>query len=495
MKKKLISLVLILAIIASFSVTAFATDVNSSLGTLTLDNTKLALGVGDTATLTASESGCIMSDSTWTSSDESVATVSGGVVTGLKLGRTTVTATATDGQSASCVVHVALKGIDVSRYQQSINWTDVKNSGVQFAIIRTGFGSENWSQQTDAYFSQNYDGATANGIKVGVYHFSYATTTAAAAEEARMCLSILNGRHLDYPVFYDIEYQAQRTLSREQLTSIAATFCSAIENGGYKAGIYSSPSFFNTNLSSSSLDCYDKWVASWGVDSAKYSNPYTVWQYGSGNVPGITTGVVDLNYSYVDYSSNGQNTTPVDPSDPNLNPGTDGDDMLKSDTTWDYTFGSNNAYYYKITTTRSSAPPAASSNPSAVSVEFSKKLTDGYIYKITNVGSGSALITTGTGSTSVAFTAYGRSMSVASDTTSPLYMKKGKTYQFKFTPMGTTATPYFATGNGSILKQVALVKSGNSYYYKVQAVGTGCTSVYSTLPGQQPVRQCLVIVS
>jgi GH25 family lysozyme M1 (1,4-beta-N-acetylmuramidase) len=493
MKKKLISLVLMLAIIASFSVTALAADVSGSLGTLKLDKTKLALGVGDFATLTASESGCIMSDATWTSSDESVATVNGGVVTGVKLGRATITATATDGQKASCVVHVVLKGIDVSAWQKSINWTEVKNSGVQFAIIRTGYGSEQWEKQTDAYFKQNYDGATANGIKVGVYHFSYATTTAAAAEEARMCLSILNGRHLDYPVFYDIEYQEQRTLSREQLTSIAVTFCSAIENAGYKAGIYSSPSFFNSNLSSPELDRYDKWVANWGVDVAKYDKPYTMWQYGSDYVPGITTGVVDLDYSYVDYSASGQNTTPVNPTNPNLSG--DGDDVLISDTTWDYTFGTNDTYYYKITTSRSSPPPAFSSNPAAVTVAFSKKLPDGYLYKITNVGEGSALITTGTGATSVAFTAHGRAKSVISDTTMPFTMKVGKTYQFKFTPTGTTEKPYFATGNGSVLKQVALVKSGNSYYYKVQAVKTGCTGVYTTLSGQNPVRHCVITVA
>lgn len=491
MKRKLVSLVLALAMIASLCTTAaYATDTSTiTSAPMTLGSTKLALRIGESASLTASVMGCIMSDAVLTSSDPNVATVIGNTVTGAGLGRAVVTATTSDGQTATCNVHVVLKGIDVSAWQGNINWSSVKSSGVDFAIIRTGYGSEMWDQQTDAYFNANYSGATANGIKVGVYHFSYATTVAAAAEEARMCLSILNGRKLDYPVFYDIEDSTQRVLSRELLSSIAQTFCSAIESAGYKAGIYSSPSIYNSNLASSILDPYDKWVAHWGVDVAKYSNPYTMWQYGSATVPGIS-GAVDQNYSYVDYSSVNQPTTPVeDPSQ--VSP----DTTFKSDTTYPYNFGSNSSYIYKITTNSASRPTAVSSNPSAVSVAFYQKTTGGYLYKITNVNQGAAEITTTLGSLSASFTANGKANGVISDTTHPFTIKRGATYQFKFTPNGTSATPVFTTGNGSVLKPVLTQKVGSSYYYKISGSGSGCTGVYSTLPGQQAVRQCVITVA
>ena len=489
MKRKLLSLVLALAMIASLSTTAYATDTSSASGTMTLDNTKLALRVGESASLTASVMGCIMSDAVLTSSDTNVVSVMGNTVTGASLGRAVITATTSDGQTATCTVHVVMKGIDVSSWQGSISWGDVKSSGVDFAIIRTGYGSEQWDKQTDAYFNANYNGATANGIKVGVYHFSYATTVAAAAEEARMCLSILNGRPLDYPVFMDIETSAQRLLSRELLSSIAQTFCSAIEAGGYKAGIYSSPSIYNSNLSSSTLDPYDKWVAHWGVDAAKYSNPYTVWQYGSATVPGIS-GAVDQDYSYMDYTSAGQPVTPVQTPSQTPSPVT-----LKSDTTAPYSFGSNSSYIFKITTSSSSAPTTVSSNSSAVSVALYQKVSGGYLYKITNVGAGTALITTSVGDYSVAFTAYGKANGVVSDTTHPFTIKRGATYQFKFTLNGTTATPKFTTANGSVIRPVLTQKVGSSYYFKISGVGSGCTGVYSTLPGQQAVRQCVVTVA
>ncbi|MDF1495575.1 GH25 family lysozyme [Caproiciproducens sp. CPB-2] len=491
MKRKLVSLVLALAMIASLCTTAaYATDTSTvTSAAMTLDSTKLALRVGESASLTASVMGCIMSDAVLTSSDPGVATVVGNTVTGAGLGKAVITATTSDGQTATCNVHVVLKGIDVSAWQGGINWSSVKSSGVDFAIIRTGYGSEQWDKQTDAYFNANYDGATANGIKVGVYHFSYATTVAAAAEEARMCLSILNGRKLDYPVFYDIEDSTQRVLSRELLSSIAQTFCSAIESAGYKAGIYSSPSIFNSNLSSSVLDPYDKWVAHWGVDVARYSNPYTVWQYGSATVPGIS-GAVDQDYSYVDYSSSSQPTNPV--QDPSQTPSTT---TFRSDTTAPYSFGTNSSYIYKITTTSSVMPKAVSSNPSAVSVAFYQKTTGGYLYRITNVNQGSATITTTLGDLSTSFTANGRASGVISDTTYPFTIKRGATYQFKFTPSGTSAAPVFTTGNGSVLKPVLQQKVGSSYYYKISGLSAGCTGVYSTLPGQQPVRQCVVTVA
>ncbi len=487
MKKRLISLILVLAMVASFSITAFATDSSSGVVPLSLNSTKLSLKVGESASLTASVMGC-EAEVTWSSSNDSVATINSGTVTAASLGKAVITATTVDGLSASCAVHVALKGIDVSRYQYDINWNSVKDDGVDFAIIRTGYGHEDWANQTDPYFNANYDGATTNGIKVGVYHYSYATTVAAAAEEARMCLSILNGRKLDYPVFLDVEDPTQRVLSRELLTAITTTFCQAIQNAGYKAGVYSSPSIFNSNLIN--LDTqYDKWVAHWGVDSPRYNNAYTMWQYGSGPVAGIN-GSTDLDYSYVDYCSIGQPSTPGTPETPNI-PTT-----LQCDTTSPYSFGSNNTYCYKITTPAGTAPVAASSNSAAVTVAYSAKTSGGYLYKITNVNAGMAMITTtAADGSAVSFMAYGKANGLVCDTTLPFTMKRGATYTFKFTPNGTAGVPKFTTGNGSVISPVQTSKIGGCYYIKIKANGRGCTGVYTTLPNQQSVRHCIVTVA
>ena len=139
---------------------------------------------GESGVLFATSSSGTATVQSWSSSNPSVATVSGGRVQGISYGISTVTAYFPDGSYASCQVHVALMGIDVSYYQGNINWTSVANSGlVDFAIIRTGYGGENWSTQKDTCFEQNYSGCVANNIPVGVYHFSYATTPEMAKKE------------------------------------------------------------------------------------------------------------------------------------------------------------------------------------------------------------------------------------------------------------------------------------------------------------------------
>lgn len=391
MKKKWIALLLSLVMAVSAGLPAFA-----DTAPLTLSSANVGIKVGESTSLTAFSGGSQITNATWSSDSPGVASVSGGTVTGVTLGRATVTAKTSDGRSASCVVHVAKKGIDVSYYQGNISWADVKNSGIDFAIIRAGYGSKLIDSQTDTNFGANYDGATANGIKAGAYWMSYATTTDEAVDEAQMCLSVINGRHLDYPVFIDIEQASQKTLPKDQLTAIAAAFCKAITDTGYKAGIYSPTSIFNSNLGGPSLDSYDKWPAHWGVNAADYSSPYAMWQYGTGTVPGITSGVVDMDYSYRDYP----NPVPT-PED----------------------------------------------------------------------------------------------TSILSDTGSVLTMQKGKSYTFKFTPNGTSAVPSFTTGNSGVIKSASVQKIGGSYYYKITAAGSGCTAVYSTLPGQQPVRRCVVTVA
>lgn len=462
-------------------------------GTFHLDQSSLGIKVGETALLVPSYDSFSVTSAMWITSDPSVATVDGnGNVTGVKLGQATITAQSPSGDIATCRVHVALKGIDVSRYQYSIDWNSVKNAGIDFAIIRTGFGGENWEKQTDPYFEANYAGATQNGIKVGVYHYSYATNTAMASQEADLCLSILKGRHLDYPVFYDVENSAQNALSPDTLAAIVNTFASKLQQAGYKVGLYSFVNFYNAHLTSSALDSYDKWVANTGVDAPNFSKPYTMWQYGQRPVSGIS-GNTDVDYCYTDYAGT---ASPVTPSTPTSDLPAD---CFVSDTNGTYTFGSNSTYTYKITTRDTFPPTAVSSNTSAITVQLSKQLSDGFLFKITNVGAGQATITTTAGDgRSVSFVAVGSSTqqiappaqsesgnseqtggTLISDTTAPYTFGANTDYYYKIITSEETA-PTAVSSNPSAVPVSFSKKLTDGYLYKISNAGSGTAVITTT---------------
>lgn len=238
-------------------------------------------------------------DKLWNTNNPAVASVEHGTVKAAGPGAALVTATTGDGRSVSCTVRVGVKGIDVSQKQETVDWNTVKNSGVGFAILRAGYGDE--LSQADTAFEANYDGAKAAGLKVGVYYRSYALDEADAVKEANVCLSILNGKTLDYPLFLDIEEDSQYALPAEQVSAIAAAFCKTVADAGYRAGVYSYADMLSNKLTGSVLAPYDKWVAHVDVSAPRYSGNYTVWQYShTGTVPGVST-QVDLDYSYRDY--------------------------------------------------------------------------------------------------------------------------------------------------------------------------------------------------
>lgn len=197
-------------------------------------------------------------------------------------------------------------GIDVSYWQGNINWAKVKASGVDFAIIRIGFmGWTSGALVKDSTCARNLAGAKAAGLKVGIYFFDVAITEKEAVEEASMCLQLLAGQSLDYPVFIDMEYAASNarnnSLTVQQRTMICEAFCNTIRNGGYRAGVYSSSSYLNNKLNMSRLNKYYVWVAHWGVKAPSYGGRYDFWQYSqSGTVDGIS-GAVDMNISYMGY--------------------------------------------------------------------------------------------------------------------------------------------------------------------------------------------------
>lgn len=192
-------------------------------------------------------------------------------------------------------------GIDVSSHNGAINWEKVKKAGTDFAILRAGYGK--YASQKDARFEENYRGCRDIDIPVGVYHYSYAVTAKEAAEEGRVCLDILGGRRLEYPVYFDIEESAQYALGTEVCSEMAAAFCDVIEKGGYWAGIYSYKNFLESRLSAQTRKRYAVWLAHTGVTDTDYDGAFGIWQYShSGKVNGVT-GAVDLDRCYTDYPS------------------------------------------------------------------------------------------------------------------------------------------------------------------------------------------------
>jgi GH25 family lysozyme M1 (1,4-beta-N-acetylmuramidase) len=193
---------------------------------------------------------------------------------------------------------MTIKGIDISQYQGNIDFAKVKAAGVMFAIIRAGFGK--YTSQKDPYFEQNYKNAKAAGLDVGVYWYSYATSTADAIAEAKACMTIISGKKFEYPIFFDLEEKAQFVRGKSFCDSLVKAFCGELEKCGYFAGLYISRSPLQSYISNDVARRYTLWVAEY-ASKLNYSGTYAMWQYtSSGKVNGIS-GNVDCDYCYVDY--------------------------------------------------------------------------------------------------------------------------------------------------------------------------------------------------
>lgn len=195
-----------------------------------------------------------------------------------------------------------VKGVDVSKYQGNIDWNKVKASGIEFAIIRVGYrGYGTGVLVEDSTFRQNIKGATAAGLKVGLYFYSQAINETEAVEEASMVISLCQGYNISYPIYFDTEKVAGDTgradnISRAQRTANAVAFCETIRNSGYKAGVYSYASWFYNQLNMASLSPYSIWIAQYR-DQLSFDYNYDIWQYSStGTVPGIPK-PTDMNVS------------------------------------------------------------------------------------------------------------------------------------------------------------------------------------------------------
>ena len=192
-----------------------------------------------------------------------------------------------------------MRGIDVSKHNGAVNWAQVKADGVQFAILRAGYGKE--TSQKDAQFEANYTGCKAQDIPCGAYWYSYAATPAEARQEAAVCLSVLKGKTFAFPVYFDIEEHKVLAQGKTACTAIAKAFLETVEKAGYFVGIYSSKSHLENCFTEELRTRYAVWVAHYGVEKTTYHGQYGIWQKSStGKVSGIR-GNVDMNECYTDY--------------------------------------------------------------------------------------------------------------------------------------------------------------------------------------------------
>ena len=191
-----------------------------------------------------------------------------------------------------------MKGIDVSVHNGVIDWAKVKSAAIEFAIIRAGYGKV--ISQKDPKFETNYAGATAQGIPVGAYWYSYAVTPAEAEQEAHIFLEAIKGKKFEFPVYLDIEERRTFNTGKNNVNAIIRAFCDVVEKAGYWVGIYASRSAVQTYISTENQQKYALWVAEWGT-KCNYSGTYGIWQNSEiGRISGIS-GKVDTDICYVDY--------------------------------------------------------------------------------------------------------------------------------------------------------------------------------------------------
>lgn len=243
---------------------------------------------------------------TFTSDNPDIAEVSSdGTIKGLNDGTATITIKTSSGAVTECTVTVytgIFKGIDVSKWQGTINWKKVKKTGIDFAMIRSSYGD----CDVDEKLKANVKGCEKYDIPYGFYHYTYAKTVSEAKKEAKFFLKTIKNYNPEYPVVLDIEENFYKSMSKKKVTDIICAFIEVLEDAGYYAMIYSYATFLEDHTDIERLAPYDIWIACWGDEEKlnnSYRHHYGMWQYtDKGKISGITENTVDLNYAYKDYA-------------------------------------------------------------------------------------------------------------------------------------------------------------------------------------------------
>lgn len=201
------------------------------------------------------------------------------------------------------------KGIDVSKWQGVIDWDKVKAQGIDFVMLRAGYGQNNIDEQ----FVRNADECTRLGIPFGVYWFSYAGTVERARQEAKYCIEAIKPYRIEYPIAFDFEYDSVDYLAGKGITTtkklasdMARAFLEKIEAAGHYPMLYTNADYLARYFDGELAAKYDIWLAQWpkNPDPEKPPRSVGIWQYSNvGRVPGIVNGKgnVDMNAAYKDY--------------------------------------------------------------------------------------------------------------------------------------------------------------------------------------------------
>lgn len=199
-------------------------------------------------------------------------------------------------------------GIDISRYQKDIDFSQIKDQGIEFVMIRVGArGYKTGTLTLDEYFEKNLNGALEAGLDVGLYFYSQAISVQEATDEANMVLNAIGDKKIKYPIAFDMEFVENDmaridTLSKDEKTLIAATFANTINNAGYRPMIYGNKEWLLKRIDISKFTQSSVWLAQYD-DKPDYPYAYDMWQYTtSGEVYGIT-GSVNMDICFVDYNA------------------------------------------------------------------------------------------------------------------------------------------------------------------------------------------------
>ena len=193
------------------------------------------------------------------------------------------------------------RGIDLSEHNGTVNFDTLKRYGVDFVLLRAGYGSANkYPEQYDTKFEEYYQKAKAAGLGVGAYWYSYAGDMQSAEDEIKAFATVLEGKTFEYPVYFDLEESSVASaVGRTTYTDIAKYMIDTLESMGYWVGLYASLSFLSNKLDMLKLKRFAVWCAQWN-NSCDY-NGAGMWQYCNDlKVPGCST-LVDGDYCYRDY--------------------------------------------------------------------------------------------------------------------------------------------------------------------------------------------------
>ena len=196
---------------------------------------------------------------------------------------------------------MSTKGIDVSTYQRNVDYKKLKAAGIDFVIIRAGYGDAiSYPGQYDPMFQSHYSAAKAAGLHVGAYWYVYANTVDGMKREAQAFVNALKGKQFDYPVFFDIEDKTQSGMSMSAMTAMVTAGCDILEKANYWVGIYSFLAMLNKQFDKAVCDRYSLWVAQW-ANKCTYDGTVDMWQYTDAAYYNGCSGRLDGDISYQDY--------------------------------------------------------------------------------------------------------------------------------------------------------------------------------------------------